>query len=82
MKDIATGILHPDRDDSGNFRRNSFKEFLLGLLRLSYKYIVKYIHSRNELPYILNGMNLIDQGAEIGVKEGVYSEPLRAGCST
>jgi hypothetical protein len=37
---------------------------------------VKYIHSRDELPYILNSLNLFGAGVEIGIKNGIFSEYL------
>ena len=58
----------------GDFTRGSLKYISLKLIRLSYKYILKYIHSRDEFPYILNRLNLLGEGAEIGTKTGIYSE--------
>ena len=61
---------------TGGFARSAIKFISLLLLRRSYQYFVKYIHSRYELPYILNGLNLVGEGAEIGVKTGIYSREI------
>lgn len=52
------------------------KQWAKNLLRQSYKYGIFYIRSRDEMPYILNALNLMGEGVEIGVKQGVFSENL------
>ena len=74
MKVIEHRLRPLDRKTFDSFARSTSKYLSLLLLRRFYKYIVKYIHSRDELPYILNGLNLFGEGAEIGVKSGIYSE--------
>jgi hypothetical protein len=60
------------------YSEKSFFSVLTGLgkwvLRETYRYGIPYIHSRRELPWILNRRGLTGEGAEIGVKEGAFSE--------
>jgi hypothetical protein len=76
MKAIEHRLRISDKIWLGGFTRNLIKFILLLSIRHSYKYFVRYIHSRDELPYILNGLNLLGEGAEIGVKSGIFSEYL------
>jgi hypothetical protein len=52
------------------------KAILLSLVRSTYRYKLFYIRSREELPYLLHSFGLFGEGAEIGVKEGDFSEFL------
>ena len=76
MKAIDNHLRQFGQKAPGVFTRSAFKLISLVLLRHSYKYFVKYIHSLDELPYILNGLNLVGEGAEIGVKTGIYSRDI------
>lgn len=52
------------------------KPVLRRLLRTSYTCGVRYMWTREDLPWLLNAMSLTGKGAEIGVAEGVFSEEL------
>jgi len=52
------------------------RQFLLKLYRVSYKGKVFYIRNRSEFPYILNSKGLLNEGVEIGVWKGEFSEFL------
>jgi Methyltransferase domain len=44
--------------------------------RFTYKRTIQRVPSRDELPALLNARGLVGRGAEIGVKQGKYSEEL------
>lgn len=46
------------------------------LVRASYPRTLAYVHGRVELPLVLNARGLTGQGAEIGVRDGGFSELL------
>jgi hypothetical protein len=76
MKAMEHHLRQLDKKVLVGLTKSALKFISLPLLRRFYKYLVKYIHSRDEFPYILNGLNLLGEGAEIGVKTGIYSEHL------
>jgi hypothetical protein len=54
-----------------------FRRLVRPLVRLSYRTgRIVWIQSRDELPFMLNGLGLVGEGAEIGVKQGHFSRYL------
>lgn len=52
------------------------KSVVRAIVRSTYRVGVPYVHSRQELPFILNARGLVGEGAEIGVREANYSVRL------
>jgi predicted O-methyltransferase YrrM len=51
----------------------SIRSIAKKLIRSLYSYGIPYVHTRKELPHILNQRGLLGKGAEIGVLKGEYS---------
>lgn len=58
--------------------RERVKSLLRKCFRSTYRYRVFYLRSRYELPFVLNSMNLVGEGVELGVQLGHYSASILA----
>lgn len=56
--------------------RERVKSLLRKCFRSTYRYRVFYLRSRYELPFVLNSMNLVGEGVELGVQLGHYSASI------
>ena len=52
------------------------KEAIRKVLAVVYRWGIPFVANRGEIPSILNARGLVGEGAEIGVKEGQFSEYL------
>jgi hypothetical protein len=58
------------------YTRRAVRRFYNRRYRFTYRRTIKRVPSRDELPALLNARGLLGRGAEIGVKQGKYSEEL------
>ncbi|RZK26076.1 MAG: class I SAM-dependent methyltransferase, partial [Flavobacterium sp.] len=52
------------------------RQSIFDIFRFTYKYSLFYVRSRSELPIILNRRNLVNEGVEVGVWKGEFSNFL------